>query len=368
MQQILAQYPNLQSQDEDLLCEELERFSSEDVGQYREVEPLLCHHIHRGSRRVRSRALDAWRRLVHQAGQILPHHLQLLHALASTEMHDESFSYKVIMAACSFAEKVPVPLLQVFLEHPEARVRRDLARALFRGGANGRFFGKREILLRLSQDPDAEVRTEACGSLSDFSDDGEVVYGLANQSDADPSLEVQRACIVVVGTAARCGFDALAVAVFEKRVTDPDEGIRKSVAGKLPTLPDHHAERAWPIAQRLFADPSPDVRRAMAKAFGRLHAPSPLQPLLQHAADNDPVEKVRVMAIESLPCVTPVAPLVAYYRAKLMENPPQQLTLAIVSGLRSAPRPVRSEPMVRDLLRQLAQHPNPEISAAARKA
>jgi hypothetical protein len=61
----------------------------------------------------------------------------------------------------------------------------------------------------------------AVAALSDFSDDGEIVYGLANQSDADPSLEVQRACIVVVGNASACGFvDVEIMLRYERAVVE----------------------------------------------------------------------------------------------------------------------------------------------------
>lgn len=363
--QVVAQFPGLLAQDEETLCDALYKLFLEcysDGQKYMEVEPLLAHHMRTGTVRVRRQALQTWANLVDN--RVQPQHLQSLYAVANTPGLDGETFDEVIRAACKFAEEGALSMVQHLAQMPDPHVREQVARCL-RFDASKRFQGKREILVALVQDAQsAAVRAAAIGALTDYQDDAQIVYGVANMIDRDPSPEVQAAGISFLGLAHHSGHGDLALSVYEKHAQNPSDRVRKEVAEVLHWQPEAAAQRVWAIVQRLLQDPSEDVRRAIAFQFINMERFPQFLPLAQWCADNDPSEEVRREALRGLTRLMPVRQLVAYYQHKLAANPPHDTVYAIISGLRDH----NKDREVQQILTRLGQHPDHDIANAARDA
>ncbi len=363
--QVVAQFPGLHAQDEETLCDALYKLFLEcysDGQKYMEVEPLLAHHMRTGTVRVRRQALQAWANLVDN--RVQPQHLQSLYAVANTPGLDQETFDEVIRAACKFAEEGAIGMVQQLARSADPHVRQRVAESL-RFDAAKRFQGKRELLVGLVQDPEsAAVRAAAIGALTDFMDDPQVVYGVANMIDRDPSPEVQAAGIAFLALAHHSGHGDLALSVYEKHAQNPSERVRKEVAEAIHWQPEAAAQRVWAIVQRLLQDPSEDVRRAMAFQFINMERFPQFLPLAQWCADNDPSEEVRREALRGLTRLMPVRQLVAYYQQKLASNPPTDVVFAVVSGLRDH----NKDREVQQVLTRLGQHPDRDVANAARDA
>jgi hypothetical protein len=305
-EEVMAQFPGLQSQNEDELCDALYKLFIEcySEGQrFMEVEPMLSHYMRGGSVEVRRAALKAWANLVDN--RVQPQHLQSLYGIANLPGLDQETFDEVIRAACKFAEEGALPMVQHLAQYNDPRVRKRTAECL-RFDASRRFQGKREILIAMVQDPDFNVRAAAVGGLTDYNDDAQVVYGVAGMIDKDTSPEVQAACVSFLGLAHHNGHGDLALTVYERHSQNPSERVRKEIADTLHWQPEAAAPRVWAIVQRLIQDPSEDVRRAMAFQFINMERFPQFLPLAQWSADNDPSEEVRREAMRGLSRLMPL--------------------------------------------------------------
>jgi hypothetical protein len=362
--QVLAQFPGLQAQDEETLCDALYKLFLEcysDGQKYMEAEPLLAHHMRTGTVRVRRQALQTWANLVDN--RVQPQHLQSLYAIANVPGLDQDTFDEVIRAACKFAEEGALAMVQQLARMPDTHARTQVAQCM-RFDAAKRFQGKREILVTLVQDPEASVRAAAVGALTDFQDDAQILYGVANMIDRDPSEEVQAAGIAFLALAHHAGHGDLALSVYEKHAQSPSERVRKEVAEVLHWQPEAAGPRLWALVQKLLQDPSEDVRRAIAFQFINMERFPQFLPLAQWCADNDPSEEVRREALRGLTRLMPVRQLVAYYQHKLAANPPTDVVYAVISGLRDH----NKDREVQQLLTRLGQHPDHDVANAARDA
>ncbi len=362
--EVMARFPGLASQNEDELCDALYELFLEcysDAGRYMEVEPTLAHYMREGTVRVRRKALEAWANLVDN--RVQPQHLQSLYAVANTPGLDEETFDEVIKAACKFAEEGALQMVQQLAQNADPHVRRTVAENL-RFNAAERFQGKRELLIMLAQDQDPQVRAAGVSALSDYRNDAQIVHGIAQQCDADQSPEVQAACIGTLSLAHNYGHSEVARAVYEKHLQNPAEKVRETIAENLHWQPESQMQWVWTMAQRLLADQSESVRRAMAFQFANLSQFPQLLPLIQHAAENDPSEEVRTEALRGMARLAPAPQLVAYYQQKLAQNPPHDVLWAIVGGLRDQ----NESREAKALLTQLGQHPDADIANAAREA
>lgn len=362
--EVIALFPGLQAQHEEPLCDALYKLFLEcysDGQKYMEVEPLIAHHLRTGTVRVRRQALQTWANLVDN--RVQPQHLQSLYAVANTPGLDQETFDEVIRAACKFAEEGALAMVQQLARVPDTHVREQVARCL-RFDASARFQGKREILVALVQDPEAPVRAAAVGALTEFQDDAQVVYGVANLVDRDPSEEVQAAAVSFLALAHDRGHGDLALTVFERHIQNPSERVRREIAEVLHWQPAAAAQRVWALVQKLLQDPSEDVRRSMAFQFINMERFPQFLPLAQWCADNDPSEEVRREALRGLTRLMPVRQLVAYYGQKLGANPTTDVIYSIISGLRDHNR----DREVQQLLTRLGQHHDPDVANAARDA
>ena len=362
--EVLAQFPGLQAQHEEPLCDALNKLFLEcysDGQKYMEVEPLVAHHMRTGTVRVRRQALQTWANLVDN--RVQPQHLQSLYAIANTPGLDQDTFDEVIRAACKFAEEGALGMVQQLARSNDPHVRTQVAQSL-RFDAARRFQGKRELLVGLVQDPEAAVRAATIGALTDFQDDAQIVYGVANMIDRDPSPEVQAAGVSFLALAHHHGHGDLALTVFERHAQNPSDRVRKEVAEVLHWQPEAAAQRVWAIVQKLLQDPSEDVRRAIAFQFINMERFPQFLPLAQWCADNDPSEEVRRDALRGLTRLMPVRQLSAYYQQKLAANPPTDVVYAIISGLRDH----NKDREVLQVLTRLGQHPDPDVANAARDA
>jgi len=364
LQEIYALFPGLQSPDPAQLCRAMNDLFLECYshgGQYMEAEPLLAHHMRTGSVEVRRQALQAWANLVDN--RVQPQHLQSLYAVANIPGLDQDTFDEVVRSACKFAEEGAFAMVQQLATYADPHVRRVTAESL-RFHAASRFQGKRELLIQMIRDADAQVRAAAIMAFGDFRDDQQVMYGVANQIDTDPSPEVQAACIGTLSLAHHHGLGELTLAVYEKHVTNPNERVRQEIAENIHWQPEAAAQRIWGIAQRLLSDVSESVRRAMAFQFCNMERFPQLLPLIQHAAENDPSAEVRREALRGMARISPPQQLIAYYQQKLNQNPDTETLWAIIGGLRDH----NTTREAKGLLTRLGQHPDQHIANAARDA
>ena len=362
--EVFGRFPGLQSQNEDELCDALYELFLEcysDAGKYMEVEPVLSQYMQNGTVRVRRKALEAWANLVDN--RVQPQHLQSLYTVANTPGLDQETFDEVIKAACKFAEEGALQMVQQLAQSSDPHVRKTVAENL-RFNAAERFQGKRELLIQLAQDQDPAVRAAGVSALSDFRDDAQIVYGVAQQCDTDSSEDVQSACIGTLCLAHNYGHGDVARAVYEKHLGSPSQKVREAIAENLHWQPENQMQWVWTMAQRLLADQSEDVRRAMAFQFANLSQFPQLLPLIQHTAENDPSEEVRTEAMRGMARLAPAPQLVDYYRQKLAQNPSRDVMWAIVRGLGDQNKDREAQ----RLLTELGQHPDPDIANAARES
>lgn len=364
MHEIIARFPGLQSPDEDALCDALYQLFLEcysNGGQFMEAEPMLAHYMRNGTMRVKRSALQTWANLVDN--RVQPQHLQSLYGIANTPGLDVETFDEVIRAACKFAEEGALQMVQQLAQNPSPHVRKVTAESL-RFHASSRFPGKREILMHLVNDADAQVRAAAIMAMTDFRDDAQIMYGVANHIDRDSDPDVQAACIGTLNLGHHHGFGDMVLSVYEKHAGNPSPKVREAVAENLHWQPEAAVQRVWGIVQRLCQDEMPSVRRAVAFQFANMERFPQLLPLAQHLAENDANEEVRADAIRGMARMAPPAQYLAYLNHKLSQNPGKDTLWAIISGLREHNKDRNAQ----GLLTRLGQHPDADIANAARDA
>jgi HEAT repeat protein len=322
------------------------------------AEPVLAGLIRQHTGRVRKVALETWAHLLD--GHARKEHLKLLGDLAASDL-DQETTKGVIEAAAKFADEGALPLVQRYVQHPDPEVRRELAQALHFGGGRQDFPGKRDLVLALAQDPDAEVRAAAFGAFSAYGRDPQMMQRVAHQADTDPSPEVQKACI---GALAFCKDPALVYGVWARHLGNPSEDVRKEIAEHVHWLGEEQIQTVQALVQHLLADPSEEVRRAMAWQFRNLSDFPMLAPLLRHTIENDPAERVRKDGLGALASVIPIDEAVAYYRAVLAQGGGSSaIHWAVLDGVRW-----KDAASAKALLAEMAQSPFPDVARAAREA
>jgi hypothetical protein len=88
-----------------------------------------------------------------------------------------------------------------------------------------------------------------------------------------------------------------------------------------------------------------------------------IAPLLQHAAQNDPSERVRKDALASLASVMPMEQVVPLYRQWLAAGPSQSVHWAVMDGVR-----FKDHPLAKELLVEMTQSPYTDVARAAKDA
>jgi DnaJ-domain-containing protein 1 len=365
LEEIVSRFPNLRSQNEEQVCDALYDFflaCYSEGAQLMEAEQLIAWHMQNGTVKTRRKALEAWANLVDN--RVTPQHLQTLYGIANLPGLDGDTFEQVIIASTKFAEEGTLPLVQQFAQHAESRVRAQVASNL-RFNSADRFQGKRELLVQLAQDPAPDVRKGAVSALSDFRDDQQMMYWVANLADSDPDPEVQAECISTLGLVHYHGMGDLALQVYDKHVsTNPSSKVREEIARSLSSQPKEQLQRVWAIAQKLAADQDEDVRSAMAFQFCNMSDMPQLLPIAQHMAQNDQSAEVRRRALESMSSLMQPQQAAQLYGGMMQQARTEDDLWPVLNGLRTH----REHGMVKQLLTQLGQCQYPNVADAAREA
>lgn len=364
LEEIVARFPDLHSRDEESLCRALYDFflaCYSEGAQLMEAEQLIAWHMQNGTVKVRRKALEAWANLVDN--RVTPQHLQTLYGVANVPGLDGDTFEQVIIAATKFAEEGAFALVQQFAQHAESRVRAQVAQNL-RFNAARRFNGKRELLVQMAQDPAPEVRKAAVSALSDFNDDQQLMYWVANLADTDPDPVVQAECISTLGLVHHHGMGDLALQVFDKHTANPSSCVREEIAQTIHWQPPTQMQRVWGIVQKLAADQDEDVRSSMAFQFHNLSDMPQLLPIAQHMAQNDPAPRVRRRALEGMSALMQPQQAAQLYGGMMQAARAEEDFWPVLNGLRTH----REDAMVKQLLTQLGQCPYPNVADAAREA
>lgn len=360
--EIFARWPALRGTAERPLIDALHDFRNECYGERESLlvaEPVLAGLVRNSTGEVREAALDAWSNLLD--GFVRREHLVLLQELAGQDL-DKDMTKALIDAAAKFADEGALPLVQRYAQHPDPDIRRELASAL-RFAAEDKFPGKKDLLLAMSRDGDAEVRAAVFGAFSDFREDPQVMQLCVQAAAGDPSPDVQAACIGTLCFGHHHGMGEMTLQVYEQHLANPHERVRKEIAENINWLPREALQRVYGLVQRLLADPAQEVRRTMAWQFRNLSDWPELAPLLQHTVANDPDEEVRNDGLGALSAVIPMANAVAYYRQLLAHQPTESIAWAVMDGVR-----FKDEPEAKALLAEMAQSPFANVASAARDA
>jgi hypothetical protein len=323
------------------------------------AEPILAGFIRTGAPEVRGPALDAWANLLD--GQVRREHLVLLQELVASDL-DAEMTKRVVSAAAKWADEGALEFVQGYARHPDPEIRRELAQAL-RFAAADKFRGKKELLLAMAPDPDAGVREAVWAAFSDFRDDPRIMQMCAAQIDADPSPEVQAACIGVLCFGHHHGLAEMSFQVYERHLGNQHERVRKEIAENVHWLGKEFAPRIGAIVQRLLSDPVEEVRRATAWQFRNMSEFPSFAPMLMYVVENDPSSEVRHAGLGALTSVLPVAEAVAYYRARMQREPTEPIHRAALDGVRW-----KDEPEAKQLLRELTSSHFASVAQSARDA
>ncbi|HEX7665961.1 MAG TPA: HEAT repeat domain-containing protein [Polyangiaceae bacterium] len=363
--EIEARFPNLRSQNEDQLCDALYDFflaCYSEGAQLMEAEPVVGWYIQNGSTaQVRRKALEAWANLVDN--RVERRHLEMLYAVANTPALDDETFEQVIVAATKFAEEGALNLVQQLAQNPSAEIREKVASNL-RFNAASKFNGKRELLVQLAQDQAPSVRRAAIGALADFNDDQQLMYWVANISDADPDQKVTGECLSTLALAHYHGLGDLTLKVYEKHVANPNAAVRSKVADQLGSQPEAAAQRVWGLAQRLAQDPDEEVRRTLAFQFCNMYRLPQLLPIAQGMAQNDPSEEVRREALGSMSSLMQPKQAAALYSQLFAQARSEEEIWPLVRGLRHH----SDDKDVKKVLSQIGQSPYENVANAAREA
>lgn len=364
LEEIFSRFPNLRSQNEHQLEEALNDLFIACYGegsQLMEIEPHLNALMRQGTVKVRRAALTAWANLVDN--RVKPEHLQTLYGVANIQGLDSETFAQVVVAACKFAEEGAYGLVQQLAQAPDPEIRREVASGL-RFHAASKFNGKRELIIALTQDQDEQVRASAIGAFSDYNDDQQVMYGVANQADRDPSPKVQAACISALAFAHYHGMAELTLSVYEKHTQNPAREVKREIASSLHSIPKQYFQRVWGIVQRLMADQDEEVRKSMAFQFCNLEEMPQLLPIAQQAAQQDPSAEVRYECIGSMSALMQPEQAAHLYAQLLASDPSEDMGWAAVNGLRRH----NEHPASKKVLLQLQQSQHSGVADAARDA
>jgi HEAT repeat protein len=154
-----------------------------------------------------------------------------------------------------------IPMLNRLLRSTEEHLRRDAAYALAAIGQEGD-----QALVAALQDPNPEVRFQACRSLERDDADPFVVSALA-QAVKDPSVEVRQEAVRVlhnIGPSAKSAVPALTAAL-----SDPEAAVREGAASALGYFGGVAAESV-PALIAAISDPDEDVRRSAIEALASM--------------------------------------------------------------------------------------------------
>ena len=363
IEEVKARYPGLDATDEDEFEEALRSLDNDCYSQREQLiaaEPLLAETVRTGSTQsLRRAALSAWSNLVD--GQVRKEHLTFLSELVNSPA-EQGFYDEVIEAAARFAEEGALPIVKRLAASGDPHVRAEMARQL-RFNAKDRFPGKRELLESMLDDDDGEVRGAAVSALSEWRNDPQLMKRIAGLVNTDPAIEVKKAGIACVALVHHYGSGTLALDVYERHLSDPDEEVKKSIAEALHWLPETESPRVYGMVQKLASDTSGEVRRVMAFQFHNLSDFRQLLPLALHMLENDPSETVRAEALGGVSALLDPEAACQLAERYLRSSPSDRMLWGVLDLLRHHAEFTRARALLQELARGGA-----DVARAARAA
>lgn len=362
LDEIYSRWPALRGAEPRPLIDALHDFRNECYGERETLiiaEPILAGLVRRSTGDVRRAAIEAWANLLDE--QVRPENLKLLEELAASDLDLET-TKEVVEAAAKFADEGAMLIIAGYAQHSDAEIRERVASAL-RFASWEKYPGKKELVLGLCRDPDPSVRSAAFGAIGDFNDDPQVAQMCAAQIDHESSPDVQAAMLDALAFAHHHGLGDLTFSVYERQLQNPHERVRLELADNLHCLPSDQPERVGALARALLSDASPEVRRKTAWQFRNLRDFPTLAPLLQHAIENDPDPEVRLDGLGALSSVIAMSDAVAYYQARMQQEPTEKVYRAVLDGVRW-----RDEPEAKQMLQALAGCEFVDVARRARSA
>lgn len=359
---ILGQFPGLTSHDtdelesalSDLQCEAYDR-DNNFTGVHGFLLKLVENHREDS---VRQAALAAWGTVLDNRAK--PDHIRALTALAGRDLPDDLMQ-ELVSVAAKFAEEGAMPLVQQLSRHASPEVRARLATAMYLD-ADAELPGRRELILALCGDADVSVRAAAFGACASLVEDPQLVRWVAGCAAQEPSPEVQRACLSAIALGANYGSTDLLFATYlDHAQRNSNASVRAEIASSLHWLPAD--PRLTQIVAALFADPSSDVRQAMAWQGNNMSEHPELRDYFVHAATNDPDESVRADALRGVHNFFTLPETVAFLRQRLAQDRNESAYWAALNAVEGH-MPAKE---AKALLQELTRAPFSSVASRARE-
>lgn len=360
--EVLGRFPGLLSRDTDelegalheLQCEAYDR-DNNFTGAHAFLLRLVETHREADVRRA---ALAAWGTVLDNRAK--PEHIRALEALAGRDLPPDLME-EVVTVAAKFAEEGAMPLVQQLARHPAPQVRARLATAMYLD-ADSELAGRRELILGLCQDADVGVRAAAFGACASLVEHLDVVGWVAASAARESSPEVQRACISAIALAGNYGGADLLFQTYLAHVQhNPSAEVRQEVADALHWLPAD--PRLTQLVELLFADPSAEVRRALAWQGNNMSEHPELRDHFLHAATSDPDEGVRADALRGVDKFLGLPETVGFLRQRLAHDRNEKAHWAALNAIEDH-MPARE---ARELLQELSRGPFSAVAERARE-
>lgn len=362
-EELFRRFPGLRSAEEEPLLEALGELvieSYDESNNFLAAEPLLARLIREGaSVEIRRAALEAWGNILNDRAR--PEHLRLLSELADAETTPPEVMEEVVKAAGKFADEGAMPLLVRLSKSEANEIRREVADALYFHVKKG-VRGRRELLVAMSNDPDAAVRASVFRAFGDFSSDRDIMASVAGQAARDPAREVQAACLKALTFAHSHGMSDLVFSTYERHLANPHVEARKAIVEQAQWLPAN--PRFVPIVERLLQDADEEVRHSMAFYLYNMSSHPELRPVMQRLAETHPEEKIRARGLAGLNSVMRPEELIPYYRQRLSAETSEEALLGIVDGVRNH----QEHSCARSFLQELTRSPITAVAERARES
>jgi uncharacterized tellurite resistance protein B-like protein len=358
-EQVLGQFPDLLSADEDelrsalfaLQCEAYDRENN-----FTNIDKFLANKMMSGSPEIRETALAAW--AVVMDNRVKPENIKTLESLANDQHISRRMLNEVIAAAARFAEEGALPLVQRLTQHPDPEVRAEMATRL-RLDADEKLVEKKQLLIQLAKDPDQEVRAAAFGGLNGFASDPQIANWLVSSSFSDPSAAVQSACVSALSLIHHHGMMDLLQTTYMQHTQNRFSEVREELTNSLMWIGDD--PRTANIIGALLKDPSVEVRRKMSwQGTNMSDHPEFGSMFMQSLNDSD--EEVRANTVGNSPLFMPLQDAIALAKQRFSAEPTKHMAWACLNVARRG-----KEQGNLGYMQELTQMPNRDVAQCARE-
>lgn len=193
---VYKRWPALRSRRAEPLLETLSELRRECYSEREYLQvlvPVLVRLLQHSDSEVGRRAFWVWCGLA--IPPLRPEQLEPIEQRAFDPEVPSELLQEFIYGAARFVQDGALGFVQRLARHQEKWVRRTLAGALHLYAVRPPFQGRREVLLQLAEDPEAEVRAAAVEALVEFAGDSAVVQRVARMLEQDGAAEVREQCV-----------------------------------------------------------------------------------------------------------------------------------------------------------------------------